>query len=122
VKPPDGTLVKRLKKVPYQKQPWRDRYPHLVNVLNEDPGAPVGNVLTCNVFVRCEKEEIAKEARKRGTIENNWSTDSDPGFTDPEKMDFSLREDSPVFEKLPEFEPIPFDRIGLPDDVRPGAK
>lgn len=108
----DGTLPRRLRRVPYKEEPWRSRYPELVDILENRPGAPVGNVVRRNVFVRCDTRELASEARELSTIENNLSTDGDAGFVAPDELNFALQEDSPVFEKLPGFEPIPFDRIG----------
>jgi len=45
--------------------------------------------------------------------ENNFSTDKDPGFVDASAMNFQLRDDSEVFARIPGFERIPFERIGL---------
>ncbi len=109
---PDGTLPTRLRRVPYQKEPWVDRYPKLVNILDEKPAAPAGNVVTGNVFWRCKKTELAKQAVKLGTIEGNVTTDADLRFADYGKLDLRLKKDSPVFEKLPGFKPIPFEKIG----------
>jgi len=114
-KDPDGTLVRRLKDVPYKEEPWSSRYPELVDILDNRPAAPVGNVVTRNVFARCDTKELADEARDLGTIEGNLTTDEDPGFAAPEQLDFRLREDSAVFERLPEFERIPFDKVGPRD-------
>lgn len=108
----DGTLVRRLKDVPYKEEPWRSRYPELVDILDNRPAAPVGNVVTRNVFVRCEKKEIADEAAELSTIEGNLTTDEDPGFVAPGELDYRLKDDSPVFQKLPDWERIPYDKIG----------
>ena len=43
----------------------------------------------------------------------NWIADGDPGFVNPAVGNFLLKPDSVVFSKLPGFQPIPFDRIGL---------
>lgn len=108
-----GTLTGRLNALPYQQEPWATRYPELVNILEDDPGMPKRNRVTRNLIVRSGNMNIAAEAREHGTIEDNWATDEDPGFVDAAAMNFNLREDSPVFERVPGFEPIPFDRIGL---------
>ena len=39
--------------------------------------------------------------------------EADPGFVDAAKRNFQFRDDSPVYEKLPGFKKIPFERIGL---------
>ena len=33
-------------------------------------------------------------------------------FTNPAGGDYSLKEDSPVFAKIPDFEPLPLEEIG----------
>lgn len=47
----DGTdpiLFDRLKAMPYQQPPWSERYPELVNILNDEPAVPKGNVVVGN--------------------------------------------------------------------------
>lgn len=49
-----------------------------------------------------------------GTLikEGNIATREDPGFVDYASGDFRLKEDAPVFDWIPGFKPIPFERIG----------
>jgi len=44
-----STMKDRLAAVPYQGSPWRDRYPALARILDENPGAPSGNEIAHNV-------------------------------------------------------------------------
>ncbi|VGO19621.1 right-handed parallel beta-helix repeat-containing protein [Pontiella sulfatireligans] len=44
---------------------------------------------------------------------NNWVTIEDPGFVDYASGDFNLRADAPVYSTVKDFEPIPFERMGL---------
>lgn len=47
----DGTnpaLLNRLKAMPYTQEPWRSRYPQLLNFLNQTPGLPTGNIIRNN--------------------------------------------------------------------------
>jgi len=53
---------------------------------------------------------------ERQKIENNWMTNQDPGFADGDRLDFLLKPDAEVFRKIPGFQAIPFDRIGLYSD------
>ena len=48
--------------------------------------------------------------RGRGVAEGG------PGFVDPEKMNFQLKDDSPVYRQIPGFQRIPFEKIGLVRD------
>ena len=56
---------------------------------------------------------LAKEVVQFGTVADNLTTDEDLGFQDAGKMDFRLRDESVVFKKLPKFQRIPFEKIGL---------
>jgi hypothetical protein len=42
---------------------------------------------------------------------HNVEFDTDPGFIDEASGDFTLRSDSIVFQRIPGFEPIPFDKM-----------
>ena len=46
-------------------------------------------------------------------FKNNYVTLEDPGFVDAENKNFQLRDDSIVYQKIPEFKKIPFEKIGL---------
>ncbi|MEH6550597.1 MAG: right-handed parallel beta-helix repeat-containing protein [Pseudomonadales bacterium] len=45
--------------------------------------------------------------------DSNWVTNEDPGFVDFDNGDYSLRPDSIIFQKMPDFNSIPFSEIGL---------
>jgi len=106
-----GVLRKRLAAVPYKRPPWSTRYPRLVNILDDDPGAPKGNVVRLNVSYKGKWLDLDEKARPYVTFEKNLVTDEDPGFMDLEKKKFRLYPTSPAFKMG--FQPIPADRIGL---------
>lgn len=110
-------LTGQLKSVDYKRPPWSERYPEMTNILEFHPDWPTGTVVEGNVTVRCRKavSTSGKKAHYRFTrIEGNLDLpEGDAGFVDAESLDLALREDSPVFRKLPGFKAIPFDRIGL---------
>jgi hypothetical protein len=113
------TLVDRLEAMPYLEAPWSERFPELVPILEDDPMAPKGNVLENNVLVRSGKVEadLAAKVREYGEIGQNIELDDDPGFADRIRKKAPIRMDG-IFEKrLPGFESIPFDRIGLFQDA-----
>jgi parallel beta helix pectate lyase-like protein len=109
-------MLKRLQAVPYQGEPWRSRYPSLVNILEDEPGTPKYNILRNNVMYNCGAKNINDHARKHGTFQNNLDTKDDPGFVDASSRDYQLIENASLFEAIPEFQRIPFDKIG-PDSV-----
>jgi hypothetical protein len=102
-----------LKEVDITKPPYTTRYPALVGFLNPPPGQPRVNRAARNVFVRCNELRSGNWQLKP---EEQWVTDADPGFVDAAKGDFRLRPDAEVFRRLPGFQSIPFEKIGLIED------
>ncbi len=107
----DNPIYKKLflEDVDITRPPFTERYPELVGFLKE--GGLRLNHAAKNVGVRC-----------KNFVEGNWTTgqslvtEDDPGFVDFKNQDFTLREDSEVFQLIPGFEPIPFGEIGLYED------
>lgn len=107
-----GTIMtERLEAIPYKKPPWSKRYPKLVNILDQAPAEPRGNRIARNVFWKGRWDEFRKGAERFATFQDNLH-DTDPGFVAPRRMNFQLRDDSPVYRKIPGFEKIPFEQIG----------
>ena len=111
---PGGTLPERLKAMPYKQAPWRLKYPQLVNILEDEPGLPKGNVVRHNISYRGKWLDVESKALPLIEFEANL-VDTDPHFVDVEQQDFRLRPDSPALAQG--FQPIPVDRIGLYPDV-----
>ena len=112
----DGELwqTRLLKEVDITKPPYSDRYPELRGFM-EFHGEPRMNHSERNLVVRCPMLLDGDWDQK-----DNYVTDSDPGFADATAQNFALKEDSEVFHKIPGFEKIPFDQIGLmKDELRP---
>ena len=113
----DTTMKERLLVMPYQQSPWRERYPELVNILDDDPAAPKGNLIARNICVGGEWEDIEDAARPLVRFESNL-LGQDRHFVDPAHGNSQLRPDSPAF-KLG-FQRIPIERIGPYPDPRRG--
>jgi len=109
------TMMQNLLAMPYQKPPWSVRYPKLVNILEDEPAAPKGNVVARNICRGGRWDEIEETARPLTTFEANL-LDQDPLFVDPAHMNFQLRDGSPAY-KLG-FRRIPIERSGLYKDER----
>ena len=109
------TMTQRLNAMPYRDSLWRERYPRLVNITEDEPAAPKGNLVARNVSFGGKWDGVHKEARAYVTFQDNL-VDEDPRFVDAATMDFRLKKDSPVYLKVPGFQQIPFDAIGLMED------
>ncbi|MGC9003147.1 MAG: right-handed parallel beta-helix repeat-containing protein [bacterium] len=103
-------LKERLLQVPYKEPPWRERYPQLVNILEDEPEKPKGNIVRKNICVGGRWLDLEEVARPYVIFEDNLR-DVDPRFIDMKKGDFRLAKDSPAFKIG--FKPIPFEKIGL---------
>jgi len=104
------TMKERLLAMPYKKPPWSKRYPELVNILEDEPAAPKGNIIRCNICFRGRWLEIEEKAKPYVRLEDNL-IDQDPLFIDLRRMDFRLHVNSPAYRLG--FKPIPFEKIEL---------
>jgi hypothetical protein len=122
----NGLLRKRLtENVNVNQSPYSERYPELLNYLHpiiegkEWEGMRARrNVLSGNLIVGGPEEPIHLMGGEhaQGESVNNYRTDGDPGFVDYENGDFNLKPDSEVFERIPGFKALPFDKMGLYTD------
>jgi parallel beta-helix repeat protein len=118
-KPGSWNLKAKCEAVGYHSPLWRQRYPKLATVLDEQPLLPLGNVMRHNIFVSCATPwALNKE------VKHEWLTRE--GNIELQASDFSFLPDDPnagsldlsklpeIWEKVPGFEPIPYERIGIP--------
>ena len=103
-------LKAKLDQMPYQAPLWSSRYPKLVNILDDEPLAPKGNIIARNICVGGKWSSLIKLAEPLVAFESNLITD-DPHFIDIERGNFQLKEDSPAW-KLG-FQRIPMEKIGI---------
>lgn len=99
-----------LKGIAYNKPPYSERYPELVDIIENEPAAPVGNVVARNIFVGEGWKDVEEKADPYIKYEDNI-TDTDPLFEDMEKHDYRLKPESPALAVG--FKPIPYEKIGL---------
>lgn len=102
----------------WNEEVWLKAFPEMANALDADGNPDMNNymVSTDNVMVNTPPTGLSEEIKKTAIVERNLSFPKDPGFYDVENEIFLLREDSPVYEQNPEFEPIPFTRMGRYSD------
>ena len=68
----NGTLMKRLTATKYTTPPWSERYPELVDILDDRLGEPVDNIVRRNIFY--QKEVLYNFSRvptDRFTVDHN---------------------------------------------------
>ncbi|MBT4820318.1 MAG: hypothetical protein HON70_31715, partial [Lentisphaerae bacterium] len=111
---------KRLKQMPYQESPWKEHYPRLVGMLEDDPHIPKYNRITRNISVGGRWDnEVNPHARKHGIIENNLVNEDplfvNPAALDPEAVlrpgDFGIQTGSPAWKRG--FKALPLAKMGL---------
>jgi hypothetical protein len=107
------TMNRNLQAAPCRQQPWSGRYPQLLTLLHDDPGAPKGNTIRNNVVWSSGALLLAPEVTQYGTVAGNLVTDDDLKFGHPAAMDFRLARNSPALRRLPGFQPVPFQKIGI---------
>lgn len=117
----DKRLREDLESVPYTQPPWSEKYPELVNILENHPEMPHRVVIEDNLFVRCATP-IRRSTKDQGELEgvvdrNNMVSDDLGMFVDPDNLDFTLKPDAAVFKEIPGFEQIPVAKIGLYADA-----
>ncbi|WP_330436284.1 right-handed parallel beta-helix repeat-containing protein [Streptomyces sp. NBC_00825] len=99
--------------VPYQKEPWRSRYPNLVNIADDQPAYPKYNVVEYNALCTVAALDIAPSARTYGTVDRNLTLTADPGVVTVVDGKPTLGNDDLIAAQLPGYQRIPMNRIGL---------
>jgi len=108
-----NTLVERLAKVPYRESPWKEKYPELLTLYDDDPALAKYNKVVRNIAVDTEKWlDLHNGLTDKIVLVEDNLVDTDPHFVDADRHNFRLEPDSPAFDKG--FQPIPWDKIGLP--------
>ena len=106
----DTTMTDRLKDIPYKNDTWAERYPRLVDILEDEPAAPKGNLVIRNISVGGSWDGIRDGAKPYVEVKGNL-IDEDPRFVSSPPDSFVLADDSAAFELG--FIPIPYEKIGL---------
>lgn len=96
--------------VGHTEAPFKDRYPQLATLLDDEPEVAKGNQILRNI-VCCQRDiELYDGLTSAEVAVQDNLVDTDPLFVDREQGDLRLRPDSPAFTLG--FQPIPWDRIG----------
>ncbi|WP_423126713.1 right-handed parallel beta-helix repeat-containing protein [Gaoshiqia sp. Z1-71] len=109
---PGNVYDKALREIKHDQPPYSSKYPELASYWDDNPAFPKRNVVDKNIFVGLETVILGdKKFLEYG--DHNYITHDDPGFVNKKEQDFRLRKDSDVFAKVPGFQAIPFEQIGL---------
>ena len=103
----------RLTAMPYKSALWIERYPGLVDIWEDEPAAPKGNVVARNISVGGKWDGVHDEARAYVAFADNL-IDATPHFEGIPPENFQLRDDSPAYKFG--FKRIPIEQIGLYED------
>ena len=114
---PGGTwyMQKKLADIKHDQPPYSTRYPHLANILDDEPYAPKYDLVARNIIMGDRWDSIRAKAKPGVTLKDNLINE-DPHFVDAANADFRLRDDSPAFRLG--FKRIPIEKIGLYKDER----
>lgn len=107
-----GVLADNLQRVPYESPVWQARYPHLVAFINGNPAVPRNNVFDGNAVIQ-HKPIGRYHPGYGGVVSNTYETQEEVGFLDEDSLNFNLPEDSAVYQQIPGFVPLQFDRMGM---------
>lgn len=105
----DSYLMDGLKEVPYNQPPYSTRYPHLANILEDEPALAKYNILTRNVIIGNGKPIDWLDGLSEKSV--TWT-----GNTVVKQASEVSLDPKSFRVKAPGFSPIPYHQIGLQRD------
>lgn len=89
---------------------WLTAYPKLSRMIEDENNIryPIGNLYTANLMYRSSAALLLRTAGRYIDISKNLVTSSNPGFQNEAESDWTLNENSVMYETFPNFKPIPF--------------
>ena len=104
-------MKERLIAMPYQDQLWAKQYPELVNIWEDEPAAPKGNLIANNIVQDGKWDGVQDQARSYVTFRQNLIDQLPESLGGDSPGQFQLASDSKVYNTG--FQPIPVEKIGL---------
>ena len=93
--------------------PWSTRYPELVHILEGQPMAPLGVVISTNIFVSCKGiDDIRADAKPYLTMKENL-LDAPPSVLQSSQSGIPQVNEADPSVKGIGFQPIPYAQIGI---------
>jgi parallel beta-helix repeat protein len=117
-RPDSWNLLAKCEELGYQSPLWKERYPRLARTMQENPLQPMGNSMHANIFIGCKKPfDLQKgvDPKWLDRADNpEWELKDCPelvGGAPAARLDLSKLPG--LWQKVPGFEPIPIEKIGL---------
>ena len=118
----EPTLMRTLEAMPYKSDIWRERYPELATILEDDPHVPKRNVFRSNISAGGIWDDIDEETRHWQTIEANLVFDDDEEWvslhSDADGRPLRLTYKDPAAVEAIGFTELPLAQMGLYEDER----
>jgi hypothetical protein len=119
---PKSSINTTLRAMPYTSDLWRDRYPTLATILDDEPGVPKRNVFRRNISAGGRWDDIHQGTRHLQTVEDNLVFDSEPEWIrlvkDNREQPIQLEFKDPKAVAEIGFEALPLEKMGLYNDDR----
>lgn len=111
------TFLDQMKTFNITSEEWKQKNPYAIKMLERGyVDLPYETHVTNNIAVRAGEVSTDNDGEKVLDLNNNYFYDEDIGFVDAENNNFNLESDSEVYERIPEFEKINFDKMGIYTD------
>ncbi len=106
----------RLNTIHYDQPPYVTAYPLLAGYWENNPRIPRGNLISSNLFFQVKRILNGQPAWAEWS--NNYITNLNPGFKDPDDPIKGFLPDAAVYKYIYDFSPLPFEEMGcsLPED------
>ena len=116
----NSKLVKAVMEIHPTQPPWSTRFPEMTNLLASHPELPLRTTFERNLIVMKTNAPFSLKMSKARQVDtnlffaaDNFVTATNPGFVDAAEGNYALKPDAVVFKRIPGFQNIPFEKIGL---------
>ena len=108
------TFLNKMKTFDIYSDYWREKNPYAIKMLERGyVDLPYETDVINNIAVRSGEATTDNAGKGVVDFENNYSFNDDIGFVDEKNHNFNLKDDSKVYDVLPDFEATDFDKIGI---------
>ena len=108
------TFLNKMKTFDIYSDYWREKNPYAIKMLERGyVDLPYETDVINNISVRSGEATTDNAGKAVVDFKNNYSFNEDIGFVDEKNHNFNLKDNSKVYEVLPDFEATDFDKIGI---------